>query len=48
VPVAWIMSARIGTDGVWMAYPAAFLAMLLLQTGYYRLVWRKQRIEKLI
>jgi len=48
VPVAWVMSQRIGIDGVWMAYPAAFLAMLLLQITYYRLVWRKRRIKRLI
>jgi putative MATE family efflux protein len=48
VPVAWILSRRLGIQGVWMAYPAAFFAMLLLQTGYYRLVWRKRRISKLV
>ncbi len=48
VPVAWIMSRRIGIDGVWMAYPAAFFTMLLLQASYYRLVWRKQRIQRLV
>jgi putative MATE family efflux protein len=48
VPVAWFLSSRIGIDGVWIAYPAAFIAMLLLQTSYYRLVWRKQRIQKLV
>jgi hypothetical protein len=31
-----------------MAYPAAFFAMLLLQVTFYRLVWRKQRIKRLI
>jgi Na+-driven multidrug efflux pump len=48
VPVGWFMSSRIGIDGVWMAYPAAFMTMLLLQVGFYRLVWRKRRIRKLI
>lgn len=48
VPVAWVMSQRIGIDGVWMAYPAAFLTMLLLQIAFYRLVWRRQRIRRLI
>jgi len=48
VPVAWIMSRRIGIDGVWMAYPSAFFAMLVLQSAYYRLVWRKQRIQRLV
>jgi len=48
VPVAWVMSKHIGIDGVWMAYPAAFLTMLLLQITFYRLVWRKQRITRLV
>jgi putative MATE family efflux protein len=50
VPVAWFMSdpGRFGINGVWMAYPAAFFAMLLLQVTFYRLVWRKQRIKRLI
>jgi putative MATE family efflux protein len=48
VPVAWVMSNRIGIDGVWMAYPAAFITMLLLQVAYYRLVWSRRRIRRLI
>jgi putative MATE family efflux protein len=50
VPVAWFMSKpeRFGIDGVWMAYPAAFLTMLLLQIGCYRLVWRRQRITRMV
>jgi putative MATE family efflux protein len=48
VPVAWFMSHRIGINGIWMAYPVTFVAMLGLQTAYYRLVWRKQAIRRLI
>lgn len=48
VPVAWFLSQQLGINGVWMAYPAAFIAMLLLQTGYYRLVWRRRRIKALV
>jgi Na+-driven multidrug efflux pump len=48
VPVAWLMSGRIGVAGVWMAYPAAFSAMLVLQTGFYMLVWRNRPIVRLI
>ncbi|MDP9898875.1 MATE family efflux transporter [Variovorax ginsengisoli] len=48
VPVAWFMSQRIGINGVWVAYPVAFIAMLALQTAYYRLVWRKKAIRRLI
>ncbi len=48
VPVAWVLSHRIGINGIWMAYPVTFVAMLGLQTAYYRLVWRKQAIRRLI
>ena len=48
VPVAYIMSHRIGLDGVWYAYPAAFVAMLVFQTTYYRAVWRKKAIKRLV
>lgn len=48
VPVAYFMSHRIGLNGVWFAYPAAFIAMLTLQTTYYRMVWRKKAIRRLV
>jgi putative MATE family efflux protein len=48
VPVGWAMSHRIGVNGIWVAYPVAFLCMLALQTAYYRLVWRKKAIRKLV
>ncbi|MCJ0763293.1 MATE family efflux transporter [Variovorax sp. CYS-02] len=48
VPVAWVMSRQIGINGVWIGYPAAFLAMLALQTAYYRLVWRKKAVRRLV
>jgi len=48
VPVAWVMSRRIGLEGVWYAYPAAFLAIFALQAAYYRLVWRHKRIQRLV
>jgi putative MATE family efflux protein len=48
VPVAWFMSHRIGLDGIWYAYPVTFGAMLLLQTAYYQLVWRKKAIKRLV
>jgi putative MATE family efflux protein len=48
VPVAWILSQRIGINGVWIAYPVTFVTMLILQVSYYRLFWRKQRIQKLV
>jgi putative MATE family efflux protein len=47
VPTAIFMSDRIGLDGVWIAYPVTFFAMLVFQTTYYRLVWRKRKIVRL-
>jgi len=42
VPVAWMLSQRIGTDGIWAAYPAAFIAMFVMQGTYYAFVWRRR------
>ncbi len=48
VPVAWFMSQRIGINGIWVAYPVTFIAMLGLQTAYYQLVWKKKPIKRLV
>jgi len=48
VPVAFFLSGRIGIEGVWWAYPATFGTMLVLQSTYYRLVWRRRKITRLI
>lgn len=48
IPAALLLSSRYGLNGVWMAYPINFCAMLLLQTAYYRLVWRKKPIRRLV
>jgi putative MATE family efflux protein len=48
VPSAYILSRHYGTNGVWMAYPITFVAMLLFQATFYRLYWRKQKIKKLV
>ena len=49
VPVAWVLSSHYGygLNGIWAAYPIAFLTMLGLQTAYYRLVWRKKPVRRL-
>ena len=47
IPVAWALSQRYGLNGIWAAYPVAFLAMLGMQTAYYRLVWKKRPIRRL-
>lgn len=50
VPVAWLLSQKLGygINGVWIAYPVTFITMLVLQSAYYRLVWRKQKIQRLV
>ena len=48
VPVAILLSRTIGIQGVWIAYPVTFATMFVLQMAYYRLVWRKQTITRLI
>ncbi len=44
VPIATYLSERIGIDGIWIAYPCAFAAMLILQVCYYSFVWRRRPI----
>lgn len=48
VPSAYALSHYFGLNGVWMAYPITFIAMLVLQASYYRFVWRKKKIERLV
>jgi putative MATE family efflux protein len=48
LPVAYLLDARFGLQGVWMAFPVAYLSMLALQTAYYKIVWQHQRIERLV
>ncbi|MGH8265048.1 MAG: MATE family efflux transporter [Steroidobacteraceae bacterium] len=48
VPLAYALADRFGVEGVWMAYPVTFMSMLFLQTAFYRLVWKKRKIERLL
>jgi putative MATE family efflux protein len=48
VPSAWVLSHARGLDGIWMAYPITFVAMLVLQTAYYKLVWKKKKIVRMV
>ena len=48
VPVAYVLMRHIGLNGVWLGYPAAFLAGLALMALYYRLVWKHQHHERLV
>ena len=47
VPVAWVLNNRYGINGIWAAYPVAFLAMLAMQSTYYQLVWKKKPIRRI-
>lgn len=48
VPTAYLLSRRIGIDGIWIGYPAAFTGALMLQIAYYATVWRKKTHARLI
>jgi Na+-driven multidrug efflux pump len=48
VPVAYVLMQRIGLDGVWYGYPAAFIAGLIMQFAYYTLVWKKRPLKRLV
>ncbi|KZN19315.1 MATE family efflux transporter [Pseudomonas fluorescens] len=48
LPVAYLLDARFGLQGVWMAFPVAYLGMLMFQTLYYKMVWQHQKIERLV
>ncbi|MBV8530980.1 MAG: MATE family efflux transporter, partial [Candidatus Eremiobacteraeota bacterium] len=47
VPVAYVLMHRIGLDGVWLGYPAAYCVVLTLQFCYYEFVWKKKTHERL-
>ncbi len=48
VPAAYLLSARIGINGIWTAYPIAFVSMLIMQASYFHFVWRRKSIRRLI
>lgn len=48
VPVAYVLMNRIGLDGVWYGYPAAYVVGLLMQLVYYELVWKRKTLRRLV
>lgn len=48
LPAAYLLDARIGLEGIWIAFPVAYLAMLALQAAYYQGIWRHRKIRKLV
>jgi len=48
VPVAYVLMGRIGLDGVWYGYPAAYLAGLAGQLVYYYAFWKRKPVARLV
>ncbi|GAC1307503.1 MAG: MATE family efflux transporter [Vulcanimicrobiaceae bacterium] len=48
VPVAYTLMSKIGLDGVWYGYPAAFVAGLAGQLLYYYAFWKRKPIARLL
>lgn len=48
VPAAYFLMQHFGLDGVWMGYPIAYCAGLLMQFCYYEFVWKKKTHERLV
>lgn len=46
--VAWALNRRLGLEGIWIGFPVAYLAMLALQTTYFRGIWRHKPIRRLV
>ena len=46
--VAWALNRRLGLEGIWIGFPVAYLAMLVLQTTYFRGIWRHKPIRRLV
>jgi hypothetical protein len=48
LPAAFLLSAHLGINGIWTAYPIAFVAMLLVQAPNFHFIWRKKTVQRLI
>jgi putative MATE family efflux protein len=48
LPAAYALSDHFGLRGVWMAFPLTYTAMLVLQTAYYKLVWKFKKLERIV
>lgn len=44
----WLSQTSLGLVGIWVAYAASFTMMLVLQSGWYMLVWRRKEIVALV
>jgi putative MATE family efflux protein len=43
-PTAIILNHTMGMDGIYIAYPATFCAMMTMQASFYLFVWRRRTI----
>lgn len=48
IPAAYLFEARFGLHGIWLAYAAAFGAMLVLQIAFFCLAWRGKTKRRLV
>jgi putative MATE family efflux protein len=48
VPAAYLLMKHFGLDGIWIAYPIAFVANLCFQSTYYFAFWKKRQIKALV
>src|SRR5690606_34486936 len=50
VPAAYFLShyTTLGINGIWLAYPIAFIVNFLAQSIYYRFFWKKKSFKALI
>jgi putative MATE family efflux protein len=48
VPVSYLLMKRIGLEGVWYGYPAAYIAGLAFQLAYYYGFWKRRPLQRLI
>ncbi len=48
LPLAWLLSHQFGLIGIWMAFPLSYAITLGLQTWYYKAVWKKRPIRKMV
>jgi putative MATE family efflux protein len=45
VPTAYVLTHRIGLNGVWIGYPVAYCVGLALQASYYFFVWKRRGLR---
>lgn len=50
VPVAYSLShfSTLGINGIWLAYPIAFLVNFLAQSTYHQLFWKRKALKALL